>query len=69
MHVFPKLAKLRCRDINVDDVVAVLRPLWYDQQPTAKKVKPRITAALKYAVAADAAVDVTLCDKAAVQLG
>lgn len=69
MHAFPKLGKLRCRDITVEDVVAVLRPLWYDQQPTAKKVKPRIAASLKYAAAADAAVDVTLTDKATTQLG
>lgn len=69
MHTFPKLGKLRCRDISVSDVVSVLKPLWYDQYPTAKKVRPRIKAVLKYAAAADAAVDVELTDKAATQLG
>lgn len=68
-HAFGRIGKLRCRDIKVDDVVAILKPLWHDNQPTAKKVRPRIKATLKYAQARDAAVDADLTDKAAALLG
>lgn len=68
-HTFAKLGKLQCRNITVPDIVAVLKPLWIDHQPTAAKVKPRIKATLKWAQAHDPAVDITLTDKAGSILG
>lgn len=69
MHAFPQLGKMQCRQITVQDVQRVLRPLWQKQYPTAKKVRSRITAALKYANATDNAVDIRLAERAATQLG
>lgn len=68
-HAFPKLGKLRCRDITVDDVYQVLKPLWKDKYPTAKKVRPRVKAVLKFAKAKDPAVNIDLTDAAATLLG
>lgn len=68
-HAYPKLAKLRCRDITVDDVHAVLKPIWHERYPTAKKVRSRTKAVLEYAHAIDPAVNKGLTDSAAKLLG
>ncbi|WP_127900243.1 tyrosine-type recombinase/integrase [Solirhodobacter olei] len=69
LHAFGRLGKLRCRDITVDDVEAVLRPLWHDNQPTAKKVRPRIKATLEFAKVRDPAVNANVTDDVAKLLG
>lgn len=69
IHAYPGLKNLRCRDIKVDDIMAVLKPIWYTKYPTAKKVRSRIMATLTFAHATDAAVDLNVTDGAATLLG
>lgn len=50
-YAFPKLGKLLVSEIDVEHVIAVLRPIWTDKTETASRVRARIEKVLDYATA------------------
>lgn len=48
-HVFPSIGKLPIDHITVDDVINVLKPIWYDKHETAKKAANRIALTIEHA--------------------
>lgn len=50
-YAIPKLGKLRVSDISTADVMAVLLPIWNEKPETARRVRQRIGAVMKWAVA------------------
>lgn len=50
-HVFPKIGSLYMRDVDVPQVLAVLKPIWYDKTETAGRVRGRIEKILSWAKA------------------
>lgn len=50
-YVYPKLGNRDVRTIGVDDVLAVLRPIWSEKPETASRVRQRVEAVLDYASA------------------
>jgi integrase len=48
-YVYPMIGVLAVDQINVDHIVEVLAPLWWDKNPTARKVRQRVEAVLDYA--------------------
>ena len=50
-YTFPRMGKLRVADVTTADVLAVLTPIWTDKPETAARVRQRIGAVMKWAVA------------------
>ncbi len=50
-YVFPKLGRKRVGEITTADVLACLVPIWNEKRPTAARVRRRIGAVMKWAVA------------------
>ena len=50
-YALPRLGRKRVSDIGTADVLAVLIPIWADKRSTAKRVRQRIGAVMKWAVA------------------
>ena len=51
VHVFPKIGKKPVASIGIDDVVAVLKPIWSRIPETASRVRGRIENVLSFAAA------------------
>ena len=52
-YVFPRLGRRSVSDVTTADVMAVLTPIWHDKPETARRVRQRIGAVMKWAVAQD----------------
>jgi integrase len=50
-YVTPKLGKRPINDIQAADVLSVLQPIWVEKNETARRVKQRISAIMKWAIA------------------
>ena len=50
-YAMPRLGKMRVSDISTADVMAVLLPIWNEERETARRVRQRIGAISKWAVA------------------
>ena len=50
-YVYPKLGRMRVDGITTADVMAVLSPIWSSMPPTARRVRQRISAVMKWAIA------------------
>ena len=50
-YAFPKLGKLKVQDVTTADVLAVLTPIWTGKAETARRVRQRIGAVMKWAIA------------------
>ena len=50
-YAFPRLGRKRVNEINTADVLACLVPIWNDKRVTASRVRHRIGAVMKWAVA------------------
>ena len=50
-YAIPRLGRKRVCDIDTADVLAVLVPIWADKRETARRVRQRIGAVMKWAVA------------------
>lgn len=50
-YAFPRLGKLKVQDISTADVLAVLMPIWTTIPETARRVRQRIGAVMKWAIA------------------
>jgi integrase len=49
-HAFPKIGKHSVADIQRQDVLEVLSPIWVDMHPTAKRLKQRLEAVFDHAL-------------------
>ena len=49
-YAMPKLGQRRVSDISTADVMAVLLPIWHDKRETARRVRQRISAIMKWAI-------------------
>lgn len=68
-HVLPKIGSRRASDLSADDFETVLRPIWHDKQPTAKKVVNRCRIILRKAKLKRKPVDPDIVDQAVEALG
>ena len=50
-YAIPKLGQLRVSDISTADVMAVLLPIWNEKPETARRVRQRVGAVMKWSVA------------------
>ena len=50
-YAIPRLGRLRVGDISTADVIAVLLPIWNEKPETALRVRQRIGAIMKWAIA------------------
>ncbi|WP_405403623.1 tyrosine-type recombinase/integrase [Paracoccus sp. Ld10] len=50
-YTFPRLGKLKVQDVTTGDVLAVLMPIWTEKPETARRVRQRIGAVMKWAIA------------------
>ena len=50
-YAMPRLGKMHVSDISTADVMAVLLPIWNEKRETARRVRQRIGAIMKWAVA------------------
>ena len=50
-YAMPRLGHLRVSAVSTADVMAVLLPIWHDKRETARRVRQRIGAVMKWAVA------------------
>ena len=50
-HAFPELGHRPVAEITTADILAVLVPIWHDKHVTARRVRQRIGAVMKWAVA------------------
>ena len=50
-YVFPHIGRMQLIQISTNDVVGVLKPIWYSKPETANRVRQRIEAVLDYASA------------------
>ncbi len=50
-YAIPRLGELRVSNISTADVMAVLLPIWNEKRETARRVRQRIGAIMKWAVA------------------
>ena len=49
-YAFPVIGHLPVSEIDRDQIVDILRPIWHTKYPTAKKVRQRIEAIFSYAI-------------------
>lgn len=50
-HTFPRIGARPVSEVTSDDVLAVLTPIWHTRPETARRVRQRIGAVMKWAVA------------------
>ena len=50
-YAFPRIGALPVSDVTTADVLAILTPIWHDKPETARRVRQRIGAVMKWAVA------------------
>jgi len=50
-YAFPRLGRMRVDEVTTADVLAVLAPIWSTKRETARRVRQRIGAVMKWAVA------------------
>ena len=50
-YAYPRIGRMRVDDVTTTDVMAVLLPIWNVKRVTAKRVRQRIGAVMKWAVA------------------
>ena len=50
-YVFPRLGRRSVSDVTTADVMSVLTPIWHEKPETARRVRQRIGAVMKWAVA------------------
>ena len=50
-YAFPRLGKLSVAAVTASDVMEVLKPIWHTKPETARRVRQRISAVMKWAVA------------------
>jgi integrase len=50
-YVYPRLGNMDVASVGVDDVLAVLKPIWSEKPETASRIRQRIEAVLSYASA------------------
>lgn len=50
-YAFPRLGKLKVKDVTTADVLAVLMPIWTQKAETARRVRQRIGAVMKWSIA------------------
>ena len=50
-YAFPRIGALPVSEVTTADVLAILTPIWYDKPETARRVRQRIGAVMKWAVA------------------
>ena len=51
VYVFPRIGALPVSAVTTADVLAILTPIWHDKPQTARRVRQRIGAVMKWAVA------------------
>ena len=50
-YAFPRIGPVPVSDVTTADVLAILTPIWHDKPETARRVRQRIGAVMKWAVA------------------
>ena len=50
-HAFPRIGAVPLSEVTTADALAVLTPIWHDKPETARRVRQRIGAVMKRAVA------------------
>ncbi len=50
-YAFPRIGGLPVSEVTTADVLAILTPIWHDKPETARRVRQRIGAVMKWAVA------------------
>ena len=50
-YTFPRLGRVKVRDVTTADVLAVLSPIWTTKAETARRVRQRIGLVMKWAIA------------------
>ena len=50
-YAFPRIGALPVSDVTTADVLTILTPIWHDKPETARRVRQRIGAVMKWAVA------------------
>ena len=50
-YAFPRIGAMPVSDVTTADVMAILTPIWHDKPETARRVRQRIGAVMKWAVA------------------
>ncbi len=50
-YAFPRIGALPVSEVTTADVLAILTPIWHDKPQTARRVRQRIGAVMKWAVA------------------
>lgn len=68
-HVLPKIGMIGVADLDIDHILNVLKPIWVEKPPTAKKVRSRTRQILEFANSYDERVAVDIVERAAARLG
>ena len=50
-YAFPRIGAMPVSDVTTADVLAILTPIWHDKPETARRVRQRIGAVMKWAIA------------------
>ena len=50
-YAFPRIGAVPVSEVTTADVLAILTPIWHDKPETARRVRQRIGAVMKWAVA------------------
>ena len=50
-YAFPRIGAVPVSDVTTADVLAILTPIWHDKPETARRVRQRIGAVMKWAIA------------------
>ena len=50
-YAFPRIGAMPVSDVTAADVLAILTPIWHDKPETARRVRQRIGAVMKWAIA------------------
>ena len=50
-YAFPRIGAVAVSEVTTADVLAILTPIWHDKPETARRVRQRIGAVMKWAVA------------------
>ena len=50
-YAFPRIGALPVSAVTTADVLAILTPIWHEKAQTAQRVRQRISAVMKWAIA------------------
>ena len=50
-YAFPRIGALRVSEVTTANVLEILTPIWHDKPETARRMRQRISAVMKWAVA------------------